>query len=118
MEWKTAKRLLLSNTGPTGSLDHDRFLRAMLQLCNSPDPNCNLSPAQIIFGHPLRDSFSFVNRLEKFSNPHIRPLWRQACAAKEEALRTRITCTIESLKAHSHPLRPLTLDERVFLQNQ
>ena len=90
----------------------------MLQLCNSPDPNCNLSPAQIIFGHPLRDSFSFVNRLEKFSNPHIRPLWRQACAAKEEALRTRITCTIESLKAHSHPLRPLTLDERVFLQNQ
>ena len=115
---KTAKRLLLSNTGPTGSLDHDRFLRAMLQLCNSPDPNCNLSPAQIIFGHPLRDSFSFVNRLEKFSNPHIRPLWRQACAAKEEALRTRITCTTESLKAHSHPLRPLTLDERVFLQNQ
>ena len=82
------------------------------------DPNCNLSPAQIIFGHPLRDSFSFVNRLEKFSNPHIRPLWRQACAAKEEALRTRITCTTESLKAHSHPLRPLTLDERVFLQNQ
>ena len=24
---KTAKRLLVSNTGPTGSLDHDRFLR-------------------------------------------------------------------------------------------
>ena len=115
---KTAKRLLLSNTGPTGSLYHDRFLPAMLQLRNTPDPDCNLSPAQIIFGCPLRDSFSFVNCLEKFSNPHIRPLWRQAWAAKEEALRTRITRTTESLKAHSRPLRPLTLGERVFLQNQ
>ena len=67
---KTAKRLLLSNTGPTGSLNHDCFLRAMLQLRNTPDPDCNLSPAQILFGRPLRDSFSFVNHLEKFSNPH------------------------------------------------
>ena len=43
---KTAKRLLQSNTGPTGSLDHDRFLRAILQLRNTPDPDCNHSPAQ------------------------------------------------------------------------
>ncbi|CAB4035554.1 Transposon Ty3-I Gag-Pol poly [Paramuricea clavata] len=63
---KTAKRLLMSNTWPTGSLDYDRFLRAMLQLLNTPDPDCNLSPAQIIFGLPLRDTLSFVNRLEKF----------------------------------------------------
>ena len=70
---KTAKRLLLSNTGPTGSLDPDRFLRVMLQLRNTPDPDCNLSPAQIIFGRPLRDSFSFVNRLEKFSNHTTQP---------------------------------------------
>ena len=115
---KTAKRLLMSNTGPTGSLDHDRFLRDMLQLRNTPDPDCNLSPAQIIFGHPLRDTLSFVNRLEKFSNPNFRPLWRQAWAAREEALRTRIARTIESLRAHSRPLRPFTIGERVFLQNQ
>ncbi|PFX15327.1 Gag-Pol polyprotein [Stylophora pistillata] len=115
---KTAKRLLMSNTGPTGSLDHDRFLRAILQLRNTPDPDCNLSPAQIIFGRPLRDSLSFVNRLEKFSNPHIRPLWSQAWEAKEVALRTRITRTTESLTAHSRPHRPLSLGERVFLQNQ
>ena len=36
---KTAKRLLRSNTGPTGSLEHDRFVRAMLQLRNTPDPD-------------------------------------------------------------------------------
>ena len=108
----------MSNTGATGSLDHDRFVRAMLQLRNTPDPDCNLSPAQIIFGRPLRDTLSFVNRLEKFSNPNVLPLWRQAWAAKEEALRTRITRTTESLQAHSRPLRPLTFGERVFLQNQ
>ena len=88
----------------------------MLQLRNTPDPDCNLSPAQIIFGHPLRDTLSFVNRLEKFSNPNVR--WRQAWAAREEALRTRIARTTESLRAHSRPLRPLTIGERVFLQNQ
>ena len=115
---KTAKHLLMSNTGQTGSLDYDRFLRAILQLRNTPDPDCNLSPAQIIFGRPLRDSLSFVNCLEKFSNTHIRPLWRQAWAAKEKALRTRITYTTESLKAHSSPLRPLTLGKGIFLQNQ
>ena len=29
---KTAQRLLVSNTGSTAGLDHDRFLRAILQL--------------------------------------------------------------------------------------
>ncbi|KAK3700483.1 hypothetical protein QZH41_004740 [Actinostola sp. cb2023] len=115
---KTAKRLLMSNTGPTGSLDHDRFLCAMLQLRNTPDPDCNLSPAQIIFGRPLRDSLAFVNRLEKYTNPNIRPLWRHAWAAKEDALRARMTRTTESLKAHSRALRPLSIGEHVFLQNQ
>ncbi|XP_048576073.1 uncharacterized protein LOC116603222 [Nematostella vectensis] len=115
---KTAKRLLLSNTGPTGSLDQDRFLRAILQLRNTPDPDCSLSPAQIIFGRPLRDTLAFVNRQEKFSNPHIRPLWRQAWAAKEDALRTRISRTTESLREHARPLRPLAIGTRVFLQNQ
>ena len=115
---KTAKRLLTSNTDPSGSLDHDRFLRAMLQLRNTPDPDCNLSPAQIVFGRPLRDTLSFVSRLEKYSNPNVRPLWRAAWAVKEDALRTRMARTTESLKEHSKSLRPLVIGERVFLQNQ
>ena len=90
----------------------------MLQIRNTPDPDCNISPAEIIFGRPVRDEFSFINRLEKYSNPHIRPLWRDAWAAKEEALRTRMSRTTESLSAHSRPLRPLLVGERVFIQNQ
>ena len=43
---------------------------------------------------------------------------REAWSAKEEVLRTSITRTSESLRAHSKPLRPLSTGERVFLQNQ
>ena len=108
----------MSNTGPTGTLDNDRFLRAMLQLRNTPDPDCNVSPAQIIFGRPLRDEFSFINRLEKFSNHNIRPLWRQAWAAKEEALQTRMARSMESLRTPSRFLTPLSIGDHALLQNQ
>ncbi|MEL6804796.1 MAG: transposase family protein, partial [Bacteroidota bacterium] len=47
---KAAKRLLRSNIGQSGSLNTDNFLRAMLQLRNTPDRECQLSPAEIIFG--------------------------------------------------------------------
>ena len=104
---KATKRLMRANLGPSGTLDSDKFLRALLQLRNTPDPDCNLSPAQILFGRPIRDSLSFVNRLEKFSNPHIRPMWREAWSSKEEALRTRFTKSAEKLSQHAKPLQPL-----------
>jgi hypothetical protein len=58
----------------------------MLQLHNMPDPDCDVSPAQIVFGRPLHDALSFVNRLDKYSNPNIRPMWRDAWRKKEAAL--------------------------------
>ena len=64
------------------------------------------------------DSLNFVNCLEKFTNQHIRPLWREAWLAKEEAHRTRMPRATESLKAHSRPLRSLELGEYMFVQNQ
>ena len=115
---KSAKRLLRCNVGPTGSLDNDRLLRALLQLRNTPDPDCNVSPAQIIFGRPIRDAFSFVNHLEKFSNPAVRPVWRESWSSKETALRTRFTRSSESLNEHVKSLPPLTVGERCFIQNQ
>ena len=115
---KSAKRLLRSNTGPSGTLNSDNFLQAMLQLRNTPDPDCNISPAEVGFGKPLRDAFSFVNRLEKFSNPHVRPTWREAWQQKESALRTRFHKSSEALNEHVRPLPPLCVGDKCYIQNQ
>ena len=115
---KSAKRLLRTNVGPTGSLDNDKLLRAMLQLRNTPDPDCSVSPAEIVFGRPIRDAFSFCNRREKFSNPEIRSDWRQAWALKELALRKRFARWSEGHNEHSKTLRPLRVGQRCFIQNQ
>ena len=58
---KKAKRILMDNINPNGSLNNDNFLRAMLQARNTPEPDCNVSPAEVVFGRPIRDAFSFVN---------------------------------------------------------
>ena len=62
---QSAKRLLRSNIDSSDRLDNDKLLGAVLQLWNTPHPNCKLSPAEIVFVRPLRGSFAFLNRLEK-----------------------------------------------------
>ena len=114
---KKVKRFLIACIGPSGSLDSDKFLRGMLQLRNSPDKDCHLSPAQIIFGRPLRDAFSFVNRELKFQNPAVRSVWRDAWRLKEEALMHRFIRSVER-KNEGHNLSNLNLGSRVFVQNQ
>ena len=108
----------MENIGPTGSLDNDNFLRAMLQIRNTPDPDCNISPAQIVFGRPIRDAFSFVNHCSKFSNPSMHPEWRKAWSLKEKAMRYRMTRTCEKLNEHSRQLPLLQVNDHVFIQNQ
>ena len=93
-------------------------MRGMLQLRNTPDPECKLSPAQVLFGRPLRDAFSFLNRCPKFKNPAIQPIWREAWAAKEDALRTRFARSVEKLNSHARQLPKLQAGERVFIQIQ
>ena len=114
---KAAKRLPIANASPSGNLNNDLFLRALLQLRNTPYPDCDMSPAEIVFDHPLRDAFSFINRIPKFTNRSIRRTWREACRAKEDALRLRAGRN----NATSHkqpPIRALHCSDRVFLQNQ
>ena len=115
---KKAKRILMENIGPTGSLDNDNFLRAMLQIRNTPDPNCNISPAEIVFERPIRDAFSFVNRCSKLSNPSVHPEWRKTWSLKEKAMRCRMTRTCEKLNEHTRKLQPLQVSDHVFIQNQ
>ncbi|KAK3726593.1 hypothetical protein RRG08_057670 [Elysia crispata] len=52
---KTVKRMLMDNTGPSGSLDVDRFQRTMLVYRNAIDPETRVSPALRSFGRHIRD---------------------------------------------------------------
>ena len=70
------------------------------------------------FGHPLRDAFSFVNRLPKFSNRSIRHTWREAWRAKKDDLRLRAGSSNAALRTNNRFLRALHCGDRVFLQNQ
>ena len=47
--------MLRDNTGPGGSLDTDKFMRAVLQYRSNPMQDCRRSPAQIVFGRQMRD---------------------------------------------------------------
>ena len=85
---------------------------------NTPNPDCDLFPAEIVFGHPLRDAFLFVNRLATFFNRFIRRTWREAWRAKEAALRVRAKQTNDALSARTRPLRALRCGNCVFIQNQ
>ena len=115
---KSIKRLLRANTTASGSLNTDQVVQGLLQLRNTPDPDCQLSPAEIVFGKPLRDSMSFLSKLDKFQNSEVKPIWRDAWAAKESALRTRFIKTSEKLNLHSRHLEPMTVGDQCFIQNQ
>lgn len=115
---KSAKRLLRSNVGPDGTLDNNEFLRAMLQFRNTPDPDCKLSPAQIVFGRPLRDAFSFINRGRANFKKNVDSRWRQAWKLKEVALRNRYARWCERYNEHTKDLLPLRIGDRCFVQNQ
>ena len=110
---KTMKRMLTENTGPNGSLDTDAFAIAVLQYRNTPDPETKMSPAQMLFGHPIRD---FIPILPKKYKPHR--TWRESLAAREEALRNRHMKAAERWTEHTQRLPPLKVGDLVRIQNQ
>ena len=116
---KMTKRLLEDNTGPDGSLNNDKVVRALLQQRNTPDKDCQLSPAQVLFGHPLRDALPQLDKsLMVFENEDIHNQWHQAWRAKEMAIRSRLVRSCKRLEEHSKELPLLREGDSVFVQNQ
>lgn len=116
---KSTKRLLEDNVGPSGDLNTDDVVCALLQQRNTPDRDCALSPAEVLFGRTLKDS---LPRLDKshmiFDNGQIHEQWHQAWAAKESALKSRLVRNCEKLHANSKEFEPLREGDSVFIQNQ
>ena len=110
---KTVKRMIVDHTGPNGDLNTDAFQQAVLQYRNAPDPDPKLSPAQCVFGRPIRD---LIPILPGRYRPH--DTWRQTLQAREEALRNRHMKAVERWTEHTQRLPPLTVGDMVRVQNQ
>jgi len=54
----------MANVSPNGDSNNNSFLRAMLQFRYTPDSDCDLSPAKIVFGRPcVTRSFLLIDKL-------------------------------------------------------
>ena len=57
---KAMKRLISDNITKDGSIDNDKFVRAMLTKRNTPDQFSKLSPAELVMGRKLRDNLPMI----------------------------------------------------------
>ena len=111
---KVAKQLIRDNTHKmSGSLDTDKFSRAILCYRNTPLRDIGRSPAQIVTGRQLRDHMP--------SNPaNYRPSkeWLVTKEMRELALAKRYARQGEVWGEHTKELPKLPLGATVSVQNQ
>ena len=110
---KSAKRLIRDNTSSSGIPDWDKINRALLNHRNTPDPEWKLSPAQLIFGRPVRD---FLPIKMNMYNPA--EVWITDRETRELALRHRMHMGQERWSQHTKDLAGLQVGQHVSVQNQ
>ena len=105
---KAMKKLIATST-VRGELDDEKFQRGLLEYRNTPRDG-GLSPAQILFGHPLLSAVP-AHRAE-FSDK-----W-QKTANEYDARRSRVHAQHEQRdNAHSRTLQPLRIGTEVRVQH-
>ena len=107
---KSAKRLLRENINHDGSLSTDKYLRAILTHRNTPDPDTGVSPAQVLFGRPIRDFMPILPG--KFSPQEG---WRLAQEDRERALRLQYCRGKEKWLKHTKQLSGLAVGDTVLI---
>ncbi len=108
---KAAKRIIHNNCSADGSLNNDKAARAILQYRNTPLPDIDLSPAQILLHRQLRDS---VPAHPAHYKPHKE--WVLTAEDREKALSRRNHLLIQHHDSKARALCPLPLGTNVVLQ--
>ncbi|XP_050709658.1 uncharacterized protein K02A2.6-like [Eriocheir sinensis] len=109
---KSAKRLLRDNTTPGGSLNSDRFPKALLQYLNTPLREGNKSPAQLATGRQLRDGIP-VHRQHYMVDKY----WQQTLRGRERTV-ARQRLTVMERQGSPRTLPALSPGTQVWVQTQ
>ncbi|XP_043200358.1 uncharacterized protein LOC122369578 [Amphibalanus amphitrite] len=105
---KTAKKLVLAASS-SGRLDQDQLDRSLLELRNTPRAD-GRSPAQVLFGHPLRSGVPTHHRA-------FAPEWQRAAAVCEEKAAELQEQVVRRYDESTRRLSPLKIGSRVDLQD-
>ena len=111
---KSMKRLMMDNISSDGSLKNARMLAALNQYRNTPDRDMMRSPAEMVFGRPMRDMLpiSEDGLLMELDSPWRTPLMKREVALKDRSERDK---TKWSEKTRTPG--PLAVDDTVAMQN-
>ena len=110
---KTAKRSLMTATKSDGSPNWDAVAGALLQHRNTPIKDLGFSPAQLLFGRPIKDTLPV--RPGDYNPSEV---WIHCRKQRELALRHKVIKDGERWNEHSRALPALTTGQHVFIQNQ
>lgn len=110
---KTAKRIIHNNVASNGSLNTDKVARALLQYRNTPLPDLNLSPAQILLHRNLRDGVPAHP-----SHYKLHESWITTAEERERAYASRNQQLVDNYNAHARHLPPLNPGAEVLVQNK
>ena len=103
----------MDNSKLDGSPELDKISRATLQHRNTPDSEYGMSPAQLVYGRPMRDFLPI--RPGDFSPSEV---WIDCREKRELAMRKRLIKGSERWSEHAKDLPPLSPGSRVLIQNQ
>lgn len=109
---KTVKQLNTNNTSPNGNLNTNAFQQAILQHQNTPDTSTKLSPAQCIFGRPMKDIIPILPR--RYTT---HPTRHDTLALRVEAIQNR-HMQASNWTEYAKRLPLLVIGDNVRIQNQ
>ena len=110
---KTMRRIIGDCISNNGDLNNDKVVAAILQYRNTPLPDTDLSPAQILFHRNLRDSIPMHR-----SHYHLHKDWVISADEREAQFAKRNKVIAEQYNKHTRLLKELNPGTYVLIQSK